>query len=90
MNIAQANAFIQGLKHSMEHAETHFSPVCIPLCMPHTVQALLKLLDDEGKVTDKKLQDMRVDLLREVGWGLWADHHKSWNRIRFPTQYPVF
>jgi len=54
------------------------------------VQALLKILDDDGKGTDKKLQDMRIELLRENGWTLWADHEKHGTAFEFPSQYPVF
>ncbi|KAJ3360353.1 hypothetical protein GGF31_003247, partial [Allomyces arbusculus] len=59
------------------------------------VKAVLKYLSDTPK-TPANADDVKVALtlkaqvLREVGWNVWADHEEKWGLVRFPKALAPF
>ncbi|KAI8808438.1 Tripeptidyl peptidase II-domain-containing protein [Cladochytrium replicatum] len=45
--------------------------------------------DDVGK-TWRKLVDVKIELLKELGWGLWARYEEKWIPLKFPKEYALF
>ncbi|GJP41683.1 hypothetical protein CLOM_g1324 [Closterium sp. NIES-68] len=54
------------------------------------LKILNKVLDDDPKAADKKMQELKVALLQQLQWPLWAVHEKRWNTARFPTHWAPF
>ncbi|CAI5948872.1 unnamed protein product [Closterium sp. NIES-65] len=54
------------------------------------LKILNKVLEDDPKQADRKMHELRVTLLQQLQWPLWAVHEKRWNTARFPTHWAPF
>ncbi len=52
--------------------------------LAHVRAQMAKQPDDRG------LQEMKIALLKELGWKHWAARERAWLAIRFPSAYPPF
>ncbi|CAE6185616.1 unnamed protein product [Arabidopsis arenosa] len=54
----------------------------------------LKVLDDliqnESETANKKLYELKLGLLEELGWSHLVTYEKQWMQVRFPTSLPLF
>ncbi|KAL6911947.1 hypothetical protein ACP4OV_000752 [Aristida adscensionis] len=54
----------------------------------------LKVLDDiiqdESEKSKKKLYDLRIQLIEEIGWTHVSTYEKQWMHVRFPATLPPF
>jgi tripeptidyl-peptidase-2 len=54
----------------------------------------LKVLDDliqnENETANKKLYELKLDLLEEIGWSHLVTYEKQWMQVRFPKSLPLF
>lgn len=53
-------------------------------------QILNKVIDDEPKAPEKRLYDLRIELLHELKWAIWVKQHERWNVVRFPSSFTLF
>ncbi|CAI5460083.1 unnamed protein product [Closterium sp. Yama58-4] len=54
------------------------------------LKILNKVLEDDPKQADKKMHELKVTLLQQLQWPLWAVHEKRWNTARFPAHWAPF
>nr|MDJ0522605.1 hypothetical protein [Planctomycetota bacterium] len=45
---------------------------------------------DGKKPTKRKVHELEIELLEELGWSHWADQRRAWLTLRFPKAYPPF
>ncbi|CAH2078424.1 unnamed protein product [Thlaspi arvense] len=54
----------------------------------------LKVLDDliqnENEAANKKLYELKLGLLEELGWSHLVTYEKQWMQVRFPASLPLF
>ena len=55
-----------------------------------SLQVLNKVIEDEPKAPEKRLFDLRIELLQELEWAMWAKQQQRWNVVRFPPSYTLF
>ncbi|KAG7016869.1 Tripeptidyl-peptidase 2 [Cucurbita argyrosperma subsp. argyrosperma] len=56
--------------------------------------AALKVVNDvienDGDTPKKKLYELKLSLLEEIGWSHLVSYEKQWMHVRFPTTLPLF
>ena len=53
-------------------------------------QVLEELIQNENQTANKKLYELKLGLLEELGWSHLATYEKQWMQVRFPTSLPLF
>ncbi|KAL5039454.1 hypothetical protein BDV3_002950 [Batrachochytrium dendrobatidis] len=46
--------------------------------------------EEAGKNLWKAAIELRVSILNELGWNMWADYESKWKSLKFPTEYASF
>ncbi|OAY76111.1 Tripeptidyl-peptidase 2 [Ananas comosus] len=54
------------------------------------VVVLNDVIEDESEPPKKKLYDLRIQLLDEIGWAHVGSYEKQWMHVRFPSCLPLF
>lgn len=53
-------------------------------------QVLDDLIQNENETANKKLYELKLSLLEELGWSHLVKYEKQWMQVRFPTRLPLF
>ncbi|GMN44594.1 hypothetical protein TIFTF001_013779 [Ficus carica] len=48
------------------------------------------LIHDNGEPPKKKLYELKISLLEEIGWNHAVKYEKEWMHVRFPANLPLF
>ncbi|KAL2920688.1 Tripeptidyl-peptidase 2 [Bienertia sinuspersici] len=54
------------------------------------LKVLNDLINDDGQPPKKKLYDLKLSLIEEIGWGHIASYERQWMHVRFPSSLPPF
>lgn len=54
------------------------------------VQVLNDLIRDESEPPKKKLYELKISLIDELGWPHIATYERQWMHVRFPSSLPLF
>ncbi|TVU28818.1 hypothetical protein EJB05_20353, partial [Eragrostis curvula] len=54
------------------------------------LKVLNDLIQDESEKSKKKLYDLRIQLVEEMGWAHVSTYEKQWMHVRFPPTLPPF
>ncbi|KAF2552600.1 hypothetical protein F2Q68_00037221 [Brassica cretica] len=54
------------------------------------LKVLEELIQNENQTANKKLYELKLGLLEELGWSHLATYEKQWMQVRFPTSLPLF
>ncbi|KAL0873707.1 hypothetical protein Bca101_023412 [Brassica carinata] len=61
------------------------------LSRPGTALKVLdEMIQNENDTATKKLYEMKLGLLEELGWSHLVTYEKQWMQVRFPTSLPLF
>lgn len=53
------------------------------------LQVLNGMIED-GEPSKKKLYEMKLSLLDDIGWGHLSTYERQWMHVRFPPSLPLF
>ncbi|XP_072983794.1 tripeptidyl-peptidase 2 isoform X2 [Typha latifolia] len=54
------------------------------------LKMLNNMIQDESEPPKKKLYDLKIQLLDEIGWRHVASYERQWMHVRFPSCLPLF
>ncbi|XP_030936126.1 tripeptidyl-peptidase 2-like [Quercus lobata] len=54
------------------------------------LKALNDIIRDDGEPPKKKLYELKLSLLDEIGWSHLATYERQWMHVRFPASLPLF
>ncbi|XP_030500340.2 tripeptidyl-peptidase 2 [Cannabis sativa] len=54
------------------------------------LKAATDLIQEDGEPPKKKLYDLKISLLEEIGWNHLVKYEKEWLNVRFPPNLPLF
>ncbi|GFZ15349.1 tripeptidyl peptidase ii [Actinidia rufa] len=54
------------------------------------LKAVNDMIQDAGEPPKKKLYELKLSLLDEIGWGHLVSYERQWMHIRFPASLPLF
>ncbi|KAL0659456.1 hypothetical protein Bca4012_080041 [Brassica carinata] len=54
------------------------------------LKVLDELIQNENETANKKLYELKLGLLEELGWSHLVTYEKQWMQVRFPTSLPLF
>jgi tripeptidyl-peptidase-2 len=54
------------------------------------LKVLNDLIQDESEKSKKKLYDLKIQLIEEIGWTHVSTYEKQWMHVRFPPTLPPF
>ncbi|KAF6162219.1 hypothetical protein GIB67_008348 [Kingdonia uniflora] len=54
------------------------------------LKTLTDMIQEEGGPPRKKLYDLKLSLLEEIGWKHVVSYEKQWMHVRFPSSLPLF
>ncbi|CAL9208048.1 unnamed protein product [Musa hybrid cultivar] len=54
------------------------------------LKVLTNMIDGEAEPPKKKLYDLKIQLLDQIGWTHVAVYERQWMHVRFPTSSPLF
>nr|POE67989.1 tripeptidyl-peptidase 2 [Quercus suber] len=54
------------------------------------LEALNDIIQDDGEPPKKKLYELKLSLLDEIGWCHLATYERQWMHVRFPASLPLF
>ncbi|XP_010255392.1 PREDICTED: tripeptidyl-peptidase 2 [Nelumbo nucifera] len=54
------------------------------------LKVLNDIIKEDGEAPKKKLYDLKLSLLDEIGWSHVASYERQWNHVRFPPSLPLF
>lgn len=49
-----------------------------------------ELIQNENESANRKLYELKLGLLEELGWSHLVTYEKQWMQVRFPTSLPLF
>ncbi|XP_042510355.1 tripeptidyl-peptidase 2 [Macadamia integrifolia] len=55
-----------------------------------SLKVLNEMIQDDGEPSKKKLYDLKLSLLDEIGWDHVASYERQWMHVRFPASLPLF
>ena len=53
-------------------------------------QVLNDIIQDEGEPPKKKLYELKLSLIEDIGWAHVASYERQWMHVRFPPSSPLF
>lgn len=53
-------------------------------------QVLGDIIQDDSEPPKKKLYELKISLLEELGWSHLTTYEKLWMHVRFPPSLPLF
>lgn len=68
-------------------------PICICGCLNTVLlvhQVLNDMINDDEQPAKKKLYDLKLSLIEEIGWDHVATYERQWMHVRFPQSLPLF
>ncbi|XP_057988709.1 tripeptidyl-peptidase 2 isoform X2 [Hevea brasiliensis] len=54
------------------------------------LKVLNDMIQDDGDPPKKKLYELKISLLDEIGWSHLATYERQWMHVRFPPSLPLF
>ncbi|KMT16382.1 hypothetical protein BVRB_3g055270 [Beta vulgaris subsp. vulgaris] len=54
------------------------------------LKVLNDMINDDGQPPKKKLYDLKLYLIKEIGWEHIASYEQQWMHVRFPSSSPLF
>ncbi|XP_064990083.1 tripeptidyl-peptidase 2-like isoform X2 [Musa acuminata AAA Group] len=54
------------------------------------LKVLTNMIDGEAEPPKKKLYDLKIQLLDQIGWTHVVVYERQWMHVRFPTSFPLF
>jgi len=54
------------------------------------LKVLNEMIQDDSEPPKKKLYDLKIELLDQIGWSHVASYERRWMHVRFPPSLPVF
>ncbi|XP_057527935.1 tripeptidyl-peptidase 2 isoform X1 [Amaranthus tricolor] len=54
------------------------------------LKVLNDIIQDDGLPPKKKLYDLKLSLIEEIGWEHMASYERQWMHVRFPPSLPLF
>lgn len=54
------------------------------------LKALIDVIQDNGEPPKKKLYELKLSLLEEIGWSHLVSYERRWMHVRFPPSLPLF
>ncbi|XP_078427505.1 tripeptidyl peptidase ii [Wolffia australiana] len=54
------------------------------------LKILNSVIEDQGEPAKRKLYDLKIELLAEIGWNHVVEYEKQWLHVRFPQSLPLF
>lgn len=54
------------------------------------LKVLCDMIQDDSEPPKKKLYDLKIELLNEIGWTYLVVYEKQWMYVRFPSSLPLF
>ncbi|CAL9780957.1 unnamed protein product [Musa acuminata subsp. burmannicoides] len=54
------------------------------------LKVLTNMIEGEAEPPKKKLYDLKIQLLDQIGWTHVAVYERQWMHVRFPTSFPLF
>ncbi|KAF3966835.1 hypothetical protein CMV_009090 [Castanea mollissima] len=54
------------------------------------LKALNDIIQDDGEPPKKKIYELKLALLDEIGWSHLAIYERQWMHVRFPASLPLF
>jgi tripeptidyl-peptidase-2 len=54
------------------------------------IQVLTEIIQNDTEPAKKKLYELKLSLLEEVGWTHLATYERQWMIARFPPSLPLF
>uniref|UniRef100_A0A9I9EJ74 Uncharacterized protein n=1 Tax=Cucumis melo TaxID=3656 RepID=A0A9I9EJ74_CUCME len=54
------------------------------------ILAVTDVIENGGETPKKKLYELKLSLLEEIGWCLLVSYEKQWMHVRFPSGLPLF
>jgi len=43
-----------------------------------------------GDAIEKKLMDLQIEVVEELGWNHWSTYFRKWKILKYPAKYPIF
>ncbi|OMO86025.1 hypothetical protein CCACVL1_09856 [Corchorus capsularis] len=54
------------------------------------LKVLNDMIQDDGEPSQKKLYEMKLSLLDDIGWSYLSTYERQWMHVRFPPSLPLF
>ncbi|KAK1260823.1 hypothetical protein QJS04_geneDACA001995 [Acorus gramineus] len=54
------------------------------------LKVLVDMIQDDSDAPKKKLYELKIELLDEIGWSHLASYERRWMYVRFPPSLPLF
>ncbi|XP_021765110.1 tripeptidyl-peptidase 2-like [Chenopodium quinoa] len=54
------------------------------------LKVLNDIINENGQPPKKKLYDLKLSLIEEIGWEHIASYERQWMHVRFPSRLPLF
>uniref|UniRef100_A0A7N0V8S6 Tripeptidyl-peptidase II n=1 Tax=Kalanchoe fedtschenkoi TaxID=63787 RepID=A0A7N0V8S6_KALFE len=54
------------------------------------LKALIDMIQDDPELPKKKLYELKLSLLKEIGWIHLVEYEQQWMHVRFPASLPLF
>ncbi|RVW41982.1 Tripeptidyl-peptidase 2 [Vitis vinifera] len=54
------------------------------------LKVLIDMIQDNGEPPKKKLYELKLSLIDEIGWAHLASYERQWMLVRFPPSLPLF
>ncbi|KAK6155687.1 hypothetical protein DH2020_009935 [Rehmannia glutinosa] len=54
------------------------------------LKVLSDMIQEDGQPPKKKLYDLKLSLLEQIGWAHLVSYEKQWMNVRFPASLPLF
>jgi tripeptidyl-peptidase-2 len=54
------------------------------------IQVLCDIIQNDAEPAKKKLYELKLSLLDEIGWKHLATYERQWMLVRFPPTLPLF
>ena len=54
------------------------------------LKVLCDMIQDDSEQPKKKLYDLKIQLIEEIGWAHVSAYEKQWMHVRFPPSLPPF
>ncbi|KAL7229762.1 hypothetical protein ACSBR2_008321 [Camellia fascicularis] len=54
------------------------------------LKALNDMIQGDGEAPKKKLYELKLSLLDQIGWGHLVSYERQWMHVRFPASLPLF
>jgi len=54
------------------------------------IQVLSDIIQNDAEPAKKKLYELKLSLLDEIGWKYLATYERQWMLVRFPPTFPLF